>query len=96
MSRERGAQPPHPATPCSHAHLCMRSHGTPARRPHSGRRQAFTINSSPKPHLGEHEAALQKASAAVDAAGRTLAILHAPGVFFEPDYELQSLRGSRP
>jgi tetratricopeptide (TPR) repeat protein len=38
--------------------------------------------------LGEHDAALEKAAAAVDAAGRSLAVLRAPGVFFEPDYEL--------
>jgi tetratricopeptide (TPR) repeat protein len=39
--------------------------------------------------LGEHEAALERAMAAVDAVGRSLAVLRAPGVFFEPDYELQ-------
>jgi tetratricopeptide (TPR) repeat protein len=39
--------------------------------------------------LGEHEAALEKAMAALDAAGRSLSVLRAPGVFFEPDYELQ-------
>jgi tetratricopeptide (TPR) repeat protein len=43
--------------------------------------------------LGEHEVALQRASAAVDAAGRSLSILRAPGVFFEPDYELQYYEG---
>ena len=43
--------------------------------------------------LGEHDAALQKAAAAVDSAGRSLAILRAPGVFFEPDYELSYYEG---
>jgi tetratricopeptide (TPR) repeat protein len=38
--------------------------------------------------LGEHEAALEKAATAVDAAGRSLSVLRAPGVFFEPEYEL--------
>jgi tetratricopeptide (TPR) repeat protein len=43
--------------------------------------------------LGEHQTALQKASAAVDASGRSLSVLHTPGVFFEPDYELQYYEG---
>ncbi|HEX4351892.1 MAG TPA: tetratricopeptide repeat protein [Polyangiales bacterium] len=38
--------------------------------------------------LGEHDAALEKAASAADASGRSLSVLRAPGVFFEPDYEV--------
>jgi tetratricopeptide (TPR) repeat protein len=38
--------------------------------------------------LGEHDAALQRASQAIEAAGRSLGWLRGGGVFFEPAYEL--------
>jgi tetratricopeptide (TPR) repeat protein len=38
--------------------------------------------------LGEHDAALEKAASAVDASGRSLSVLRAPGVSFEPEYEV--------
>ena len=43
--------------------------------------------------LGEHDAALQKAAIAIDSSGRSLAILHTAGVFFEPDYEVYYYEG---